>query len=132
MPPLMNSVSHHEAVVHPTTWPIRAMKICAENARCVLTSKMGAGSGFILDSGSSSVPFTTANAMRSLTCEQHLGEGCSGEASHDSNGLGRFVLYFVNAGPQAMRSSNGEAGEFVDGKKESGEVQETVVDQERG
>ena len=84
-------------------------------------------SSFILDSGSSSVPFTMTNAMRSLACEQHLGEGCSGEASHDSNGLGRFVLYFLKAGPQAMRSSNGEAGEFVDGKKESGEVQEAVV-----
>jgi hypothetical protein len=55
---------------------------------------------FILDSGSPSVPFTTKDAMRSLACEQHLGEGCSGEASHDLQGLGRFVLYFLMSGPR--------------------------------
>src|SRR5215471_11862275 len=107
------------------------MKISAENATCIPSSKHAGRSSFILDSGSSSVPFTTTNVVRSLTCEQHLGEGCSGEASHDSNSLGRFVLYFLKAGPQAMRSSNGEAGEFVDGQEESREVQETIVGSER-
>ena len=56
----------------------------AVNMRCFCS--------LILDSGSPSVLFTMIDAVRSLACEQHLGEGCSGEASHDSQGLGRFVL----------------------------------------